>query len=337
MIMKSKVITTGLCLLSFIFPIKTLAANFEAVYAFGDSYLDVGNYYNYTKNIFGSGFPPQPYYEGRLTNGNVWAEYLAQDLNLSPNSNNNFAVLGATSGLYNAVAPSSIPSLYLTGVLSQINNFLGTTPSVNPNALYIVSGGFNDLFVSNGTIDINEPVMNILTGVRNLALGGAKNILVANLPNLGDLPGTINSEISNQLNKSTIQYNASLAQSIHALKSELNQVNIVSLDINGLFNQVFANPDQFGFKDVTGSCLGNTVIGALPASDLSSLCGSNPNQVFFWDSIHPTTTAHKLIAEYAVSVLEEPQAIPEPSPEVRIWGIIALLIVSTTAVRRQKT
>ena len=325
--MKKQILTVGFFLLSFVFPFRAIATSFDRIYVFGDSYSDDGNYYNYTESVLGTGFPPQPYYEGHLTNGPVWVEYLAQNLGFKPNPSTNFATAGAASGLYNVIAPSSLPSLYLTGVLSQIDNFTDANQSVNPNALYIVSGGFNDLFSSNGTVDPNQPVTNISTAVRSLAAVGAKNILVVNLPNLGDLPGTSNSPVSNQLNDSTAEYNASLAVSLNSLSQQLNGVNIVSLDVNSLFKQVSANPGQYGFTDVTGSCLGNSVLTALPPSNISGVCNTDPSEAFFWDSIHPTTAAHAVIAESAFSVLKA-ESVPDPSAKLGMLVFGTLLAVS---------
>ncbi|MBW4556388.1 MAG: SGNH/GDSL hydrolase family protein [Trichormus sp. ATA11-4-KO1] len=301
--MYKQILMTGFLLLSVMFSSKATATDFDEIYVFGDSYSDSGSYYNYTKNVLGTGFPPQPYYEGRLTNGPVWVEYLAQKLGLRPNPNTNFAAVGAESGLFNIVASPSLPSLYLTGVLSQVNNFTSANKSVNPNALYIVSGGFNDIFFSSETVDPNQPVTNILTAVRSLAAAGASNILVVNLPNLGDLPGTNDSQASKKLNDLTAKYNTSLAANLDSLNQQLNTINIAFLDINSLFKQVFANPRRYGFTDVISSCLGSSVLTALPPSSISAVCNTNSNQAFFWDSIHPTTAGHEVIAESASQLL----------------------------------
>jgi len=51
----------------------------------------------------------------------------------------------------------------------------------------------------------------------------------------------------------------------------------------------------------------------------------------FWDDIHPTTTAHKLVGELAVSALVEP--VPEPSAEL---GMLAALGTVSVFKRKQK-
>ncbi|MDF5707508.1 MAG: SGNH/GDSL hydrolase family protein [Nostoc sp. S4] len=289
-------------LFSFMFTLKANAADFEQIYVFGDSFSDDGNFYKITKNELSVGIPPHPYKDRRFSNGSVWVEYLAQDIGLNPSPNTNFAVGGAKSGLYNVNIPP-IPGLYLTGVLSQINKFTTENKSVNPNALYIVWGGTNDFFDFEHIINSSQSVTNILIGIRTLAAVGAKNILVANLINLGNLPGTRNSPISKQLNDSVNEYNVELIKNLNLLRQQLN-INIIFLDVNSLFQDILANSRRYGFTNVTDSCLGNSVLITLPPSNPSLECKTNQNNFFFWDSIHPTTAGHKVIADYAASVLK---------------------------------
>ncbi|MBD2518800.1 SGNH/GDSL hydrolase family protein [Nostoc sp. FACHB-973] len=301
--MQNTILTAAFFLFSFMFTLKASAADFEQIYVFGDSFSDDGNFYDITKDELAVGIPPYPYKDGRFSNGLVWVEYLAQDMGLNPSLGTNFAVGGAKSGLYNINIPP-VHGLYLTGVLSQINKFTAVNKSVNPHALYIVWGGTNDFLDSKSPGNPSESVTNISIAVRSLATVGAKNILVANLFNLGNLPGTRNSPTSKQLNDLVAEYNVELIKSINSLSQELNHVNIIFLDVNLLFQQILANPGQYGFTNAMDSCLGNSVLITIPASYPSLDCKTNPNNFLFWDSIHPTTAGHKVIAEYAASVLK---------------------------------
>ena len=141
------------------------------------------------------------------------------------------------------------------------------------------------------------PVNNLATAVKSLAATGAKNILVINLPDLGKLPGTRTTERSNTLNDLTKKHNSGLAASLKQLRQQLAAINIIYLDVNSLFNQVDNNPKKFGFTNVTNPCLSQ-----------DSIC-NKPNEYLFWDNIHPTTAAHKLLVELAFSKLK-----PEPKP-----------------------
>ncbi|HEY9665653.1 MAG TPA: autotransporter outer membrane beta-barrel domain-containing protein, partial [Coleofasciculaceae cyanobacterium] len=78
--MKPQILATGVVLLSFLLPLKTLAATFNRMYVFGDSTSDTGNVFNASGRVL----PPFPYFNGRFSNGWNWVDYLAQDLNLNP-------------------------------------------------------------------------------------------------------------------------------------------------------------------------------------------------------------------------------------------------------------
>ena len=305
-----------------------MAASFEHIYVFGDSFSDDGNLYKANGGVVP---PSPPYYQGRSSNEPIWVEYLAKDLGLTPEMSTNLAYGGANSGLYNAAAPSSLPSLYSTGLLSQVENFTAASKSVDPNALYIAWAGAND-FLFGGVTAPSQPVMNISTAVGTLAAAGAKNIMVVNLPDLGNLLGTSNSTASSELSYLTTGYNASLATSLETLSQQLSGVNIISFDVSSLFNQVFTNPGQYGFTNVTDSCIGNSGLAILPPSSTSDACNTNPSEFFFWDSIHPTTAAHEIIAEDVYSVLEA-QSVPEPSA---VCGVLTFAALGAFSLHKRK-
>jgi phospholipase/lecithinase/hemolysin len=257
--------------------------NTEEIYVFGDSLSDVGNVFKATGGAIS---PSPPYAQGRFSNGLVWVEYLAPKLGLSPNLNTNFAFGGATTGSTNLVP-------VLPGLQQQINSFTATNPSANPNGLYIVWAGANDYL--GGTTSPSAPVENLSAAVRSLAAVGAQDILVPNLPDLGELPSTLNSTSASALNDLTRAHNINLAQSLDSLSYDLGpDTNIIPLDVNTLVNEVSAAPAEFGFTNVTDACLGN------PECD-------NLDEFLFWDGIHPTTAAHRQLGEAAFA------AVPEPS------------------------
>jgi phospholipase/lecithinase/hemolysin len=228
-----------------------------------------------------------------------------------PNQGINFAVGGASSGQGNAV----VPSVPLPGVLQQVS--LLTQPVIqanqklDPNALYAVWGGANDYVFGQAT-NATQTVQNLSNAVSLLASSGAKNILVLNLPDLGKIPATLGTSQSNNLTALTNDHNQKLADELTKFSNNPN-VNLISVDVYSAFNQIQANPGQFGFKNVTNPCLvGNfqTII---------SVC-SQPNDYFFFDSVHPTTNVHKLIADGALAAIDA-KSVPEPAINL---GILAL-------------
>ena len=82
--------------------------------------------------------------------------------------------------------------------------------------------------------------------------------------------------------------------------SEPHQVSFVSrqtlmamLDANALYQAAIAEPGQYKLSNVTGTCLTGT-----------KACG-NPDQFLFWDGIHPTTAAHRILAQRAFDAVRE--------------------------------
>ncbi|MFB2971588.1 SGNH/GDSL hydrolase family protein [Aerosakkonema sp. BLCC-F183] len=268
-------LSTGLLL-----PSATSAQSFDRIYVFGDSLSDIGNVYQATDKE--NPLSP-PYFKGRYSNGPVWVEYLASDLKLPLNLNNNFAYGGATTG-----DSQSLP----LGVLAQIEKFKATKSTSDRNPLYIIWAGAND-YLGGGT-DTTAPVNNLTNAVKSIAAVGGKNIVVVNLPDLGKLPGTRTSERASILSNLTAKHNRELAAAIDNLRQQLNaDIKLKYLDVNSIFNQVGSNPSKYGFTNVTEPCF------KVPIK-----C-SNPDRYLFWDNIHPTTAAHKLLVELASPTIKD--------------------------------
>lgn len=285
---KKWLLRTGLALLIFI---MVVAAKFmdkthpiTEVYVFGDSLSDTGMVFRAT----GGMYPPNPtYFQGRYSNGRVWIEYLAESLHLSSKQTHNFAYGGATTG---NVGNSYVPSL-----LNQVQTFTQTHQHTNPDALYVLWAGANDYL--QGVSSANVPIKNVTMAINSLTDVGAKKILVANLPDLGQLPATRNSANSGNLGALTQAHNQGLRRSLKVLSQQHSDLEIVQLDANALYRDAIANPAAFNFTNVSSPCLSG-----------SSTCGK-PDQFLFWDGIHPTAAAHRIIGETAFSTIQEARII----------------------------
>jgi thermolabile hemolysin len=295
--MKKSLIIGGLILASSLFPVRAIAATFSQIVVYGDSLSDLGRAAAATSSLPPEfKFPAYPNGNGRFSNGSIWVEYLAAKLGVANNPNTNFAIGGATTGTVNlgqALSPSFI------GIQTQVANNLISDPA----ALYVIWGGANDYLSatpSNPAVSIGN-----LAGEVNTLIGrNAKNILVVNLPNLGEIPATINTGISVPLDLLTQAHNTGLAASINALSQSNPTVKLNLLDVNSLFSQVVANPSSFGFNNVTDPCY----------ADSTNIC-STPNTYLFWDDRHPTTVVQQLIGNLAFQTVA-PTAVPEPMTTV---------------------
>ncbi len=326
----------------------TEAASFQNLYVFGDSLSDVGNAFRDTGGLIPPPFLPASsgglspgYANGRFSNGPVWVEYLAQDLGLSLDTRNEFAYGGATTGQENGL--NSLLSQFglpitLPGLQQQITTFQSQNPVSDQDALYVLWAGANDYLDPNLTDPqgtVQSAIVNLSTAVTTLASGGAKNFLVANLPDLGRLPLTRGDLARSQgLSFLSSAHNTALSQTLGVLPSTLG-VNIIPLDANDLVNQAIADPSRFGLTNVTEQCLPATPIfpGVSPPFTPCDPVKDAPN-FLFWDPFHPTTKGHEILGEYAYSVLKS-KSIPEPSP---VGGVLVLgtFLGAGAALRRKR-
>ncbi len=277
---KNWFLAAGLTILVFFMVVFTTSLrNADAIaslYVFGDSLSDVGNVFRTT----GGMYPPNPsYYQGRYSNGRVWVEYLSDRLNLSSPPTNNFAWGGATTG-----SNGYVPSL-----LTQVQSFIQANPQINPDALYVLWAGANDYLqgASNATV----PVQNVTQAIASLADVGAKKILVANLPDLGQLPATRTSANSTSLSALTGAHNQGLRRSLKLLTQKHSDLEIATLDADALYREARSNPKTFGLSNTIAACFSG-----------SRACG-NPDEFLFWDGIHPTTAAHRILGETAFKAM----------------------------------
>ncbi|QIR37619.1 PEP-CTERM sorting domain-containing protein [Tolypothrix sp. PCC 7910] len=356
--MKKRFVAAGFILFSFMLPLKANAAQFSGIYVFGDSLSDAGNVYNSTIDPkTGVGFPPPPYFDGNFSNGPIWIDELAKKLQLdssptlvtdvakgtAPKNGINFAYGGATSIDKNTISP------LLPGFKQQIEAFttpLLQTKNADSNALYVLWTGANDYLPTNADPNYFKPFTDPTTTINRLRLAiasladvGAKNILVVNLPDLGQLPRAQNldptfpvpSGTSQALTDLTKKHNSDLSDAIANLNKVLNpDVKLISLDANSVFTDIMNDTKnmqgvKYGFKEVAKPCLVDPSCAADP---------SIQNQYFFWDGLHPTTAAHKVLGDYAFQQIEQSiKPVPEPSTAL---GTVAIGAFGAAALLKRK-
>jgi phospholipase/lecithinase/hemolysin len=248
-------------------------------------------------------------------------EYLADSLKLDPNKSTNFAFGGSTTGTINTQVAG------LPGLQQQIQTYTSNYKKADKNALFVIWAGAND-YLAGGQTDPTKPVGNLSNAIASLEKAGARNILVANLPNLGALPGTRNNpNAAAGLKTLTGFHNEGLATVLGGF-SKQSKLKITSLDVNGLFQDAVAG--KYGFANVTDAAL--TTCQLQPANPICS----DANNFLFWDDIHPTSKAHNIIADVAFQQLKSKHgtSVPESSAN---WGMLGLALVGTAGVvKRQR-
>ena len=296
-----------------------VAGPYGDLIVFGDTLSDVGNASQVT-----SGVQPGPFYfDGRFSNGPVYAELLSVQLELgtlTPSSlgGGDFAFGGAqTSGT------GGLAGLIINDVDEQVDDFLAGGPT-GSDALTVMFAGANDLL--GGQLDVNVPVSNLVTDLQRLIAAQADTLLVLNLPPLGASPRFNDDPIqAAAMNKLTRDFNTALAMALDDLENSEPNATIFRLDVAGLINEVITDPGAFGFVNVTDPAAPGLEPG--DSSYDTSQIVSDPNSYLFWDELHPTAAAHAILAERALAVV-----VPEPS-----GMLLVAIALFTLATRRQRS
>lgn len=259
---------------------------FSHIPTLGDSLSDTGNFYRLS-----GGYPPPPYFDGRFCNGPLWVEYLAAELGMKYNAADNFAVAGATTGTFNS---NNGPGTEYPGLLNQVASFIDGGGVTEPErALYVVGAGANDFFVGLQTgaspqSIIANGVNNTLAAVQRLRGAGARFIMVMNVPDLGVTPMALSSGNAELLTQLSAAYNHVLNVALDHLAQAW--IPTIRLDAFAVLDKMAMNPEAYGFANVSDQ------LRLAPS-------GSSADDYLFWDHVHPTTKAHKILAEEAMTQL----------------------------------
>ncbi|MEL6494320.1 MAG: SGNH/GDSL hydrolase family protein [Cyanobacteria bacterium J06623_7] len=318
------------------------ASEYSNIYAFGDSLLDTGNLFNVTtfaRELAPPGtelfaIPPSPpYFAGRFSNGPIWLDNLAAELDieitpaselsltspggvpspitiidgilqvspffdgLTGDRSVNFAYGLATTG----ASGTGELGEFVPGITRQVEFFVGdlvqSDQTADSDALYIFWGGSNDYFLPD--TEVAETVGNIETQIDSLYDLGARDFLVVNLPDLALLPEANNPNLlvsPAELTERTEAHNLLLDSSVAELSDSLTGIDITLIDANSLFDDVVNDPAEFGLTNVSEPFLDPLTF--------TPTVGANPNEFFFFDTLHPTATGHAILSDLVVDTLE---------------------------------
>jgi outer membrane lipase/esterase len=125
--------------------------------------------------------------------------------------------------------------------------------------------------------------------------------MVFNLPDIGKVPLGLSTPAAPFSALSGL-FNSTLEAGLTSLK-----VDIIPINVFGLFNEIIANPAQFGFVNVTTPAC--TVPSSLMCTSATLVAPNAAQTYVFADSVHPTPSAHQIISDYAASIIEAPQKI----------------------------
>lgn len=309
---------------------------FDSLYAFGDSLLDTGNIFVHS-SLLGrnpavppSVSPHRTYFDGNFSNGYMEVEFLWQRLaGYAPGSPHgvqpflkspllrrtgaaNFA-FGGTGTPYVDQTPGGD---WAPGLKGQVELFrlalFGRKPS--SRALYLIATGANDYRMDQFNPVPMSPVdvaKNIEDSIVTLYRLGARHVMVMDLPDLGKVPANLMSE--EQSAAATFisgLHNSMLYPMLDGLRVRFPSLHLVTVRLQPLFDTIPLNKTVPALDDYTPP----PPVGLPPQSAClfvaPVLCQDVPTSLFntnlgyvFWDIAHPTTEAHRHLADYMHSEL----------------------------------
>jgi phospholipase/lecithinase/hemolysin len=262
---------------------------FDAIYVFGDSYCDVGNIFFITKGTD----PLPPYYNGRFSNGPIWVDHVASSMGLPMKA----ALLGGTDyafGGAHVTGPVPTAAGDIPSVPQQVGLYLSQhNGKADPNALYILEGGGNDIIDATGgspqTLGF-QIALGLSESELLLRQAGAKNFLIPDLLDVSLLP--VAQPKAAFAHQATLATNKSLNDLLF-VEQLLQGIHIRRLNVFNLFQSVVADATHYGFTNITDPCLiGNTIC-------------ADPDHTLFWDAYHPTVFGHSFFAVITEAALSQ--------------------------------
>lgn len=292
---------------AFLFSGIVSAAPLHNIIVFGDSLSDNGNLYEFMKHQL-----PQspPYFEGRFSNGPVWVEHVAAKY--FPKNTSAHLINYAFGG--SGVSEEDDDDVLFT-LRKQVSSYLlSNNDKAQDDSLYVVWIGANNYLGLPS--DIEKTITDVNSGITNslelLVSKGARHIMVFNLPNLGKTPAAVEFDAADVMSYFAIQHNQRLEQTMDGLKQTHPEVEWVYFDLGAMFDDVLNNPAKYGFTHISGSCSNSVVDELSKKSILNMVARVTPklgadacDGYVFFDLVHPTALAHKLIAEKVILMLDE--------------------------------
>lgn len=254
---------------------------------FGDSLSDTINVYN---GSYGTVPNHASWFVGHFSNGKVWHEYLAGSLNLPGYV---WATVNAESGekpLFNDFDKQ----------LDSFSAYLGKTENDDiAQTLFTVLFGGNDFIAGGKSPD--DIIAMYRVQLARLATMGAQHIAIFRLPDFSRIPhvATWTPAEKGALKNKSENFNQQLDRLLGELRTAYPKVNFFTVKLDSAFNDLLSESDKYGFVNTSESCLNISASGISYATGIAvkPTCKAANGAFVFWDTMHPTTKSHALLAE----------------------------------------
>lgn len=313
-----------------------------ALYYFGDSFSDAGALFELSSEAIDAveatlgaptglaPIPVSPPYDGVFSDGPVFTQIAPGLLGLDDDAVFNFAA-GAAQAVgalpFAEIAAPVVPPAFLAAAPpeiagfdvnlgAQVERFLAQAAIAPPppGAAANLLIGPNDLLNFAPSSEAAAPfealalvgdiVDAILDAARTIAGAGVDTVILNTLPAASFFPASnlVSAEEQELAELLVGGVNAGLRLGALGLSAEGIDVRIV--DLNALTDAIEADPGGFGIQETEEPALlgTGTSIVENPAVDFDAL-GFGPDQLLFFDLVHPTTATHGVIAAFSAASL----------------------------------
>ncbi|OLN91663.1 Thermolabile hemolysin 1 [Colletotrichum chlorophyti] len=282
-------------------PLSSARANgsqYSSIVVFGDSLSDNVRLVRECQHFSCQFTNLDASFNGRFSNGPVWAEYVAANLSIPLYD---YAIGGSTTSnalVQGATGPKG--TIPVPALDEQVMTFIGrTTPQgvafsaddskATETPLLVLFSGANDI-LSNPNISASQSYQVLVRAEAQLRAAHPKaGVLTISPPDLSRIPYGF---FADNLSK----------KQLHAYSNSLGDLlrdsgaKAVNVDLRPLFDDFdyYASPLTYGFDPLGkyGSCLS----GRYGQTDNVTVC-ENPDRRVYWDEYHPTTHAHSWVAK----------------------------------------
>ncbi|MCW8399723.1 SGNH/GDSL hydrolase family protein [Legionella sp. PATHC038] len=293
---------------AFLFSGIVWATPLHNIVVFGDSLSDNGNLYKFMKYQLP---PSPPYYDGRFSNGPVWIEHVIASY--FPKNASAHLLDYAYGGA--GVSEEEGADDVLFTLRREVNNYLSEHhDKASENSLFVIWIGSNNYLAFPSEVEqtLHDVHTGIIHSVQRLVEKGAKHILVVNLPDLGRTPAAIEFGSVNEMTYFAREHNNMLSKSIDELKQAHPDVQWLYYDLHQAFEELMSHPQDYGFTNLTGTCVNSVVEDITKTSILKMVASVKPKApqdactgYLFFDLVHPTALAHKILGDKAREMLDQ--------------------------------
>lgn len=334
---------------------------FSSLFIFGDSLSDSGDTdrlaafptplsepsntfqttFAVTEGLIGTGigYPPAPYFNGRFSNGPVWADGLIADFDGVGKTARNYA-FGGAQAVNDTTVPIDIPDL-----AAQVLRFgADGAADAGDRPLAALFFGGNDLF--DAFNDGDDPLAEagaaasaMGNAMRSIgAIGGVRDFVYFTLGDIGMTPRfnpllnpAVDATVQGLATLATATFNSALRAEAADLRAE--GYKMIEVDAAARIAQILADPSLLGLSDAVFPCgvpAGSVPVLGLTTYDFSGCDLADVGNVFF-DDVHPSAAVHGELARLTRSSIAA--AIPLPMPLALLGG--AILALGGLGLRRR--